>query len=115
MRHIASRKEQVFENFFNGFSSNDREKICIENFSSGEFYSELGHSEVVGMFGPNKLMRICFAGLHIVKEIDIGGIGRGTVTKVQVAHFNQRYLLIGFEDGTVEMRDTETLEKVFFK
>ena len=31
-----------------------------------------------------------------------------------MAHFNHRYMLIGYQDGKVEVRDSETLEKIFY-
>jgi hypothetical protein len=30
-----------------------------------------------------------------------------------VAYFNHKYVLIGYDEGKVEIRDTETLSKVF--
>ena len=69
----------------------------------------MGHSEVVGYFETSKkLLRINLASFEVVRETDNF---YGEIVKINVAYFNHRFILIGYRDGRVEVRDTETLEK----
>ena len=104
-----SSKDVIEEDFFDGFDPSDRSKLDKSDFLETNNYSAVGPCEIVGIFNES-LMRIDFSGLQIACEVNDY---EGDVCKVQVPHFNQRYVLLGFTDGKVEIRDTETLEKIY--
>jgi hypothetical protein len=57
-------------------------------------------------------MRVDFASFQIIRETTDY---EGEIIRVNVSYFNHKYLLLGYKGGKVEIRDTETLEKVYFE
>ena len=99
------------EEFWSAFSAQDRETICEADFAKKSLYAVVGHSEVAGYFESCKMiLRVSLASFQIVRQT---ADFQGEISKVNVGYFNNKYLLLGFKDGVVEIRDTETLEKVY--
>jgi hypothetical protein len=113
MKSLADKSHyDPMKDFWDFPDNEDLDPQNLIDSSKRALFCESGSDELIGFFG-RKLYRLNLTTNEIEAEVELSQEAGVRVSCVKVPRMNNRYTMIGFTNGKVQILLTETLEQKF--